>query len=183
MPRKSKNARLTAEQQRLVAENMALVGHMLTRYLRPTPTHDELRSSGYLALCRAAIGFDSTKGCRFSTYACCTIAREWWKEARRLEKIADRGVGDTGGEGWADGRDSTEEEDRCRREEIRAVRRAVGKLEPRRKLVIERRLEGRTLEAIGEELGVTRERARQIEKHAKADLHASLAREGAMSCA
>jgi RNA polymerase primary sigma factor len=62
---------------------------------------------------------------------------------------------------------------------MEAVRRAVGELPVRERRVIELRYglrgDGTTLEAIGQELGLTRERVRQLEKQALARLETALA--------
>lgn len=71
------------------------------------------------------------------------------------------------------------------------VREAMSSLDPRERLVIEQRLladdeEGRTLADLGRELGISRERARQLEARGKQKLKAritELARSGKCGCA
>ena len=63
---------VTREQESLIRENMALVGHMVREMLFKVPPHvhrDDLASAGYTALVTAAKAFDATRGIPFGRFA------------------------------------------------------------------------------------------------------------------
>src|ERR1051325_9893928 len=63
---------VTREQETLIRENMALVGHMVREMLFKVPPHvhrDDLASAGYAALVTAAQSFDETRGIPFGRFA------------------------------------------------------------------------------------------------------------------
>ncbi|MET0415123.1 MAG: sigma-70 family RNA polymerase sigma factor [Actinoplanes sp.] len=63
---------VTAEQETLIRENMALVGHMVREMLFKVPAHvhrDDLASAGYAALVTAAQAFESGRGVPFGKFA------------------------------------------------------------------------------------------------------------------
>jgi RNA polymerase sigma factor (sigma-70 family) len=55
-------------------------------------------------------------------------------------------------------------------EQVELLRKAIASLEPRQRLVIEQRLERRTMTVIGKVIGVTKERVRQIEISARRNI-------------
>lgn len=63
--------KLTPAQQRLVEENMGLVGHTIHKYfpfLEGRNDYEDWMQVGYYGLCKAAGGYDQSQGIRFSTY-------------------------------------------------------------------------------------------------------------------
>jgi len=91
---------LTAEQQKLAEENMALVGQVIKeRVDNPHKigifTYKDLFQIGCIGLCKAAETYDSTGNVEFSTYAYILIRNEIYKSLeyatvrRRREQILD----------------------------------------------------------------------------------------------
>jgi len=67
---------VTREQERLIRENMALVGHMVREMLFKVPPHvhrDDLASAGYTALVTAAQAFDPERGIPFGRFAAARV--------------------------------------------------------------------------------------------------------------
>ena len=67
---------MTAEQDRLVTENIGLVHACARRYMGRGIDYDDLYQSGCEGLVKAAVGFDSSRSVRFSTYAVPAILGE-----------------------------------------------------------------------------------------------------------
>lgn len=160
-------ARLRAE--RLVDRNRKLVHWAVGRVLGLRDGHDrdEAAAEGLLVLWRAALGFDPARGVKFSTYAVVSLRRGLlnWRERQQGLKVGGAfvgplvvhpsGAGDPPARAEVDPVLSDAEFERLV---------AAGRLEPREELVLRRRFrDGRTLDAVGAELGVSKERARQIE--------------------
>lgn len=75
-----------AAQTELVVANRALVYHVfLTRFRRHRQWEDDLIGQGLVALTRAAVYFDSSKGFKFSTYATSIIIVEMGRYLQRLQ--------------------------------------------------------------------------------------------------
>lgn len=85
---------MTPEQQALVTANLLLAYHLAGKAYRRAKAHDEahgttlddLCQSAALALCRAARGFDTSKGFRFCTYATYVVENAL-KDALASERI------------------------------------------------------------------------------------------------
>ncbi len=67
---------MTAEQERLVTENIGLVHACARRYIGRGIEYDDLYQSGCEGLVKAAAGYDSGRSVRFSTYAVPAILGE-----------------------------------------------------------------------------------------------------------
>lgn len=67
---------MTAEQDKLVTENLGLVHACARRYVGRGIDYDDLYQSGCEGLVKAAAGFDSSRNIRFSTYAVPAILGE-----------------------------------------------------------------------------------------------------------
>ncbi|MBQ9902915.1 MAG: sigma-70 family RNA polymerase sigma factor [Clostridia bacterium] len=67
---------MTAEQDRLVTENIGLVHACARRYMGRGIDYDDLYQSGCEGLVKAAAGYDSSRSVRFSTYAVPAILGE-----------------------------------------------------------------------------------------------------------
>ena len=67
---------MTAEQTKLVTENIGLVHACARRYMGRGIDYDDLYQSGCEGLVKAATGFDSSRSVRFSTYAVPAILGE-----------------------------------------------------------------------------------------------------------
>jgi RNA polymerase primary sigma factor len=173
----------------IIQANLRLVVSIARRHLhgRPSANLFELVSDGNLALMRAVEKFDYAKGFRFSTYGSWAIMRCY---ARSIpDEMTHEGRFQTGhDELLAVARDHRESErdDEADAEAIRTtVAGSLQSLEDRERSILERHygLGGagatKTLEEIGSELGISKERVRQIEIQALAKLRNTLGERGA----
>jgi len=79
---------VTREQETLIRENMALVGHMVRELLFKVPAHvhrDDLASAGYAALVTAAQGFDPERGIPFGRFAAMRVRGALLDELRSMD--------------------------------------------------------------------------------------------------
>ena len=170
--------RLTVEQQQLAMENMGLAFkasiHHRGKWLSP----DEAEGEALYTLVRAVKGYKKIvngKSIRFSTY----FFKCWQNHLIRAYEIATRSRRGHQAKTVSLEASGQIHEPRTnpdmlaqeldRAEKAKELHAALGKLVPREKQVLLWRMEGFTLQQIGKEFGVTRERARQIE--AKALFH------------
>lgn len=68
----SSPAQTAAERERIVLEHMPTIGYIVSRLARRLPAHvdlDDLHGAGALGLLDAAEKYDTSKNCRFKTYA------------------------------------------------------------------------------------------------------------------
>ncbi len=174
---------------RLIQANLRLVVSIARRHLRggAESRFFELISDGNLALMRAVEKFDFARGFRFSTYATWAIKRGF---ARSIpEEIGRAARFQTGHEellnGSRDPRTSSEYADLAAAERLRqALAGSLGLLDDRERTVVERHYGlsgagGETLDEIGRELGICKERTRQIEIRALGKLRDALGAGGA----
>jgi RNA polymerase primary sigma factor len=165
-----------AVKNQIVLANLRLVVSFVKKLIRPGQDFAELVSEGYFALIRAVEKFDFSRGNRFGTYASWAIMNGLLRDPPR-DRRRDRLI--TGHEAMleavpdyrVDGRQS--ESDQPRLQE--AVRGMLGRLDDRERRIIVGRfgLEGtheKTLDQLGKELGVSKERIRQIENRARGKL-------------
>src|SRR3712207_9473307 len=78
---------VTAAQEILIRDNMALVGHMVREMLFKVPAHvhrDDLASAGYAALVTAARAFDTGRGIPFGRFAAMRVRGALLDELRGL---------------------------------------------------------------------------------------------------
>ncbi len=79
---------VTAEQETLIRDNMALVGHMVREMLFKVPAHvhrDDLASAGYAALVTAARAFDAGRGIPFGRFAAMRVRGALLDELRAMD--------------------------------------------------------------------------------------------------
>jgi len=79
---------VTREQENLIRENMALVGHMVREMLFKVPPHvhrDDLASAGYAALVTAARAFDGERGIPFGKFAAMRVRGALLDELRGMD--------------------------------------------------------------------------------------------------
>src|SRR3954453_19688905 len=79
---------VTREQERLIRENMALVGHMVREMLFKVPPHvhrDDLASAGYTALVTAARAYDAGRGIPFGRFAAMRVRGALLDELRSMD--------------------------------------------------------------------------------------------------
>lgn len=186
---------LTDAEREMVDANRGLIRVFAAMVPGVDPNDDDVWQAGALGLIRAVKDYDPSRGREFSTYA------YWWitslirrhaydglihvprrlltrkavghkyhphvAAARRVGPIVSARDEGAVNEPPARPRDAVAADERRA-----ALLEAVARLPVRQRAVIEGRLEGRTLRAIGASLGVSRERVRQHE----ADAHDGLRR-------
>jgi len=79
---------VTREQERLIRENMALVGHMVREMLFKVPPHvhrDDLASAGYTALVTAAQAYEAERGIPFGRFAAVRVRGALLDELRSMD--------------------------------------------------------------------------------------------------
>lgn len=154
----------------IVEQNLGLVYTMILRFKAKHLDWDEQRSEAYLAMVRAVDGFNPWSGFRFSTYACNAITRSLIHLSKRTNKYRARFPLEheawlerpTRSDGWAE-----LFADRLRR----ALENNLGELTEREAVVLGWRFPLRggrslTLGEIGDAIGLSKERARQIQDQA-----------------
>jgi RNA polymerase sigma factor (sigma-70 family) len=167
----------------LVPAYMPLVVAMARRRGAANVEFAELIGEGNLALLRSVEKFDVARGFRFSTYACCAILKSFKRLSGKTQRYhvlfptqydpeLDRSDHDVMGD------------EMRRRDWIESLRELLAgnraRLTPMERTVLEERFalgaRGRrqTLAAVGEMVGLTCERVRQIQKAALGKLRAAL---------
>ena len=154
----------------LIRCNMRLVTSIAKRHSGQAENFFELLSDGNISLMRAVEKFDYSRGNKFSTYASWAIMKNFARSIPDEKNRRERFV--TGNE---DVFDATVDKRTDELEIIAAAEQATVKvnrlleyLEPREREIIRMRagldnaVEGMTLEKIGEKLGITKERVRQL---------------------
>lgn len=173
----------------VVAANIGLVRRFASRASRSGVDRDQAESAATLALLKAIDGFDPDRGFKFSTYAVrsilCELAREYKAECRhRARFVSGRRDGDDVEQQWEDTNavdyEQVREDTEAMREMLRHLVDRVS-LSRQERLVLQLRhlvTEPWTLEKIGREMRITKERVRQIELVAMTKLRKRLAKRG-----
>ena len=160
----------TAIKDQLISSNMRLVVAIAKRHAAQTDNFFELLSDGNMSLIRAVEKFDFSRGNKFSTYASWAIMKNFARSIPEEKRRRERYV--TGHEEMFDAAPDTrtdEQEIVSAVEQTKyRVNRLLEYLEPRERQIIRMRAgldnysEGMTLEEIGQQLGITKERVRQL---------------------
>jgi len=183
----------TEVKNRITAANLRLVVSIARRHAagRPTVNLFELVSDGNLSLMRAVDKFDFGRGFRFSTYASWAIMRFYARavpEAMNHESRFRTGHDEVlaSVDDYRSARSEADAEVESVRQEIRTtLADHLAALSPRDRAIVQRRfgLDGtgaaKTLEQVGREMGISRERVRQIELRALRQLRTTLGDSGA----
>jgi RNA polymerase primary sigma factor/RNA polymerase sigma factor len=155
----------------IVQANLRLVVSIAKRHVNATDDFFSLVSDGNMSLIRAVEKFDFARGNKFSTYASWAIMKnfartipEEFKHRDRYRTTSDEMFGATPDERG----DHVEQEHAQMLREQQVEKILAGLDERERKIIISRfgldhRREPLTLKEVGEEMGVTKERVRQIE--------------------
>lgn len=153
------------ERDKLIAENIRLVPYMLKRMYRDEHIPDDAMQVGMMALIGAADKFDESRGVKFSTYACVSIKQSvWrWKTARREQPLPSMGD--------ADSRvaitDDLASDEADASERKASLAEAMSYMSEREQLVLRLRFfDSKLLTEVASQLGVTKERVRQLESRA-----------------
>lgn len=154
----------------IISANLRLVVSIAKRHVGPSNDFFHLVSDGNMSLMRAVEKFDFARGNKFSTYASWAIMKNFARTIPEENFRRDRFV--TGHEEMfesaADNRTDEHEYENSQKRMQDAVKGMLGRLDDRERRIIVSRygISGaseQTLEQLGKELGVTKERIRQIE--------------------
>lgn len=158
----------------IIRANLRLVVSIAKRHVNPTQTFFELVSDGNISLMRAVEKFDYSRGNKFSTYASWAVMKNYARtipdENRRRDRFRT-GPDDLFFSTPDEHVDAHEEEVLQNRREAQ-VEKILSRLDEREQRIIIRRFglergqEPLTLKQVGEEIGVTKERVRQLEARA-----------------
>ena len=159
--------RLTMEEA--MAQHEGLVHAFIRRQGGGAIPYDEALQAGRIGLWRALKGYDATRGNTFSTYAWVAITRHIQRAAQEL----NRELGDWPAEVSASWERPDSEEWVEQILILEALGELVGRLPKRLRWVVVARYglgdhPPRTLKEVGLELGLTRERVRQLQQDALA---------------
>ncbi len=170
--------------ERLIEANLGLVYDLIGRSRFHNLDRDEMSGEGMMALLRAVDTFDPWRGFRFSTYACNAILRAFSRAAIQDSKRRSRVAGPYDVDFEKSDADETRHSDQriLFSERLqRILRLDNADLTDTEKTVLARRFpleEGRvrqTLEDIGRQMRVSKERVRQIQLSAIAKLRRAIA--------
>ncbi len=159
-----------AVKERLIRCNMRLVVSIAKRHANQAENIFELESDGNMSLIRAVEKFDYSRGNKFSTYASWAIMKNFARSIPDEKKHRERYV--TGHEDMFDSSPdsrSNEQEIVSAQEQAAArVHELLDRLDPREREIIRMRAgldnyaSEMTLEEIGKQIGITKERVRQL---------------------
>jgi RNA polymerase sigma factor (sigma-70 family) len=154
----------------LIRCNLRLVVSIARKHRRPSSNFFEMVSDGNMVLIRAIEKFDYSRGNKFSTYATWAVMRSYARsipaEGVQLDRFrtgTEELISDE-----TDDRSTIREDERRANRQLETIESILDQLTEREQEAISLRfaLQGRrkpmTLEQIGERLGVSRERTRQI---------------------
>lgn len=176
-------ARAEETKSQILRANLRLVVSIARRHVGKLPHFFEIVSDGNLALMRAVEKFDYARGFKFSTYASWAVMRNYARtvpeqmyQSARLVTGLDEMLAAAPDRGEAP-RDSIVEAAR------HLVAKGLALLNDRERDIVSRHYglgrdgQSMTLDQIGQQFGVTKERIRQIERRALSKIRASLRQE------
>ena len=162
----------------IIRANLRLVVSIAKRHVGPTQNFFELVSDGNMSLMRAVEKFDYARGNKFSTYASWAIMKNFARtipdEHRHRERFRTSQA-----EMFTTTEDARSDQFELESSQVQReaqVERILRRLDDREQKIIIRRFglrrgqEPLTLKQVGVELGVTKERIRQIEARALSKL-------------
>jgi RNA polymerase primary sigma factor len=167
-----------ATKNEIISANLRLVVSIAKRHVGPTENFFELVSDGNMSLIRAVEKFDFARGNKFSTYASWAIMKNFARTIPDEHRHRDR-FRTSHGEMFGtteDARSDQYEQESAQLQREAHVERILESLDEREQQIIVSRFglrrgrEPRTLKEVGAELGVTKERIRQIEARALSKL-------------
>jgi RNA polymerase primary sigma factor len=162
----------------IIRANLRLVVSIAKRHVGPAQNFFELVSDGNMSLMRAVEKFDFARGNKFSTYASWAIMKNFARTIPDEHRQRDR-FRTSHSEMFTaaeDERSDQFEQESAQLQREAQVERILGRLDEREQRIIVSRFglrrgeEPLTLKQVGAELGVTKERIRQIEARALSKL-------------
>ena len=169
----------------IIRANLRLVVSIAKRHVGPVENFFELVSDGNMSLMRAVEKFDYSRGFKFSTYASWAIMKNFARTIPDEHRYRDRFrtshaemFGTT-----QDARSDQFEQEASQVQREFQVEKILGRLDEREQKIIIKRFglqrgeEPLTLKQVGAELGVTKERIRQIEARALSKLRKAVEEE------
>jgi RNA polymerase primary sigma factor/RNA polymerase sigma factor len=167
----------------IIRANLRLVVSIAKRHVGPKDNFFELVSDGNMSLMRAVEKFDYSRGNKFSTYASWAIMKNFARTIPDEHRQRDR-FRTSLGEMFAateDARSSEVAQESSQLERESQVGRMLERLDEREQKIIIKRFgleqgsQSLTLKEVGEQLGITKERVRQIEARALSKLRKAAA--------
>ncbi|MGQ9574111.1 MAG: sigma-70 family RNA polymerase sigma factor [Thermoguttaceae bacterium] len=172
-----------AVKNEIISANLRLVVSIAKRHVGPVENFFELVSDGNVSLIRAVEKFDFERGNKFSTYASWAIMKNFARTIPNEHRRRDR-FRTSYGEMFGiteDARSDQYEQESAQLQREAQVERMLERLDEREQKIIISRFglsrgqEPLTLKEVGAELGVTKERIRQIEARALSKLRRAAA--------
>jgi RNA polymerase primary sigma factor len=170
-----------AVKNKIVQANLRLVVSIAKKHVDPNDDFFGLISDGNMSLIRASEKFDYARGNKFSTYASWAIMKNFARTIPDEFKHRDRFRTSseeifTGHEDKRADNFSAEIDQAARTDQIQKILHTLDDREQQiivRRFGLDHRFEPLTLKEVGEELGVTKERIRQLESRALDKLRAA----------
>ncbi|HUG93171.1 MAG TPA: sigma-70 family RNA polymerase sigma factor [Planctomycetaceae bacterium] len=159
----------------LIRRNLRLVVSIARKFVRDNMNFFEMVSDGNLSLMRAIEKFDYSRGFKFSTYATWAIQRNFARSipAEHTRQTRFRTGGDEFFQHYHYTTGTSQfEQERTNLRQREALTTILDRLDPRERDIITTRFglkrgtEPQTLEQVGSQFGVTKERIRQLEARA-----------------
>ena len=169
---------IVATNNQITRCNLRLVVSIAKKRVTPDQNFFELVSDGNVSLLRAIEKFDYARGNKFSTYASWAIMKNYARtipgEYRQRDRF--RTSHDELFDATQEKRANPTLEEALQKDRLTKIQRVLKRLDDRERQIIVGRFgldhsqEPRTLKQVGAELGVTKERIRQIEARALSKL-------------